>query len=325
MLGGWGRTVGRSACTSLGPSGAMREALFVLNPVSPGHFGLLPRHCQSISLRHGWEPLLIATRPGDRAAEVAREVQDYVRRPGQKLVFAVGGDGTVRLCAHALAGTGAPLAVVPRGAANLFAAALGIPHHLDKALLTGFDGAQRAVDVAEADGHVFVAMAGMGIDAAVVGSTPRWMKQHMGWLGYAAAALPHLLEAPHEMTVHIDGGLPIVRRAQAVVVGNVGILPGNFQLLSGAQVDDGTLEVGVLEPRGPLGWLHIARRALLATGDGQFEQFTARSVSVHVPVPLPRQLDGDLIGPGTTLEVRVCPQALVVRLPSGAAAAPASE
>src|SRR5690242_16662252 len=45
---------------------------------------------------------------------------------GAELILAWGGDGTVQRCVDALAGTGVPLAILPAGTANLFAANLGI-------------------------------------------------------------------------------------------------------------------------------------------------------------------------------------------------------
>lgn len=59
---------------------------------------------------------------------------------GARLVFAAGGDGTVRACAQALACTGVPLAIVALGTANLAARALGVPFRLDAALAAGFGG-----------------------------------------------------------------------------------------------------------------------------------------------------------------------------------------
>ena len=46
---------------------------------------------------------------------------------GADLVFVWGGDGMVQRCADVLAGTGATMAVVPAGTANLLATNLGDP------------------------------------------------------------------------------------------------------------------------------------------------------------------------------------------------------
>ena len=234
-----------------------------------------------------------------------------------RLVFAVGGDGTVRACAHALAGTGTPLAVVARGTGNLFARGMGLPIDLGRALAVGFDGRDCRVDLGTADGQTFTAMAGIGIDAAVVGSTPRLFKEHLGWLGYALAAVPQLGRPPHEMRVHIAGREPVTTRAQCVVVGNVGVMPGGFGIFPGARMDDGLLDVGVLFPKSVLGWALMAR-TVLSKGhfaDRYFAHFQGSEVEVTASEQLPRQLDGDAIAPGRSFVFSVLPGALRARVP----------
>ena len=240
----------------------MREAVFVINPVRTRHVELLKARCRQAAASHGWGALFMGTEAGETGLELSTDLEVYAGLPGDKLVFAVGGDGTVRACAHALAGRGIALAVVPRGTANLFARALGVPSDLAGALSTGFCGRDVDVDLPDADGQTFVAMAGLGIDAAVVEGTPKLLKDHLGWLAYAMAALPHLAGPAHEITVQVDDADPLVRKAHCVVVGNVGVLPGGFMLLKGARVDDGLLDVGVLSPGGVVGWLLIARRTV---------------------------------------------------------------
>jgi undecaprenyl-diphosphatase len=295
----------------------MREALFVVNPSAAGHFSLLRHLCEEASAAHGWQARFLTAPAGEHSVVIDRQVSDYVGSADDKLVVAVGGDGTVRACAHHLAGTGVPLAIVPRGAANLFAHSLGLPSALVPALRAGFSGEERQVDLAVADDEPFVAMAGIGIDGAVVKSTPRWLKHHLGWLGYAVAAIPHLTAPAHEMTVRVDGAEPRLYRAHAVVVGNVGDLPGRFSLLPGARLDDGLVDVGVLEPKNLLGWASLAGRAVNARHSGRpaIGHYPARHVEVVCECELPRQVDGDILAPSATLTVGVIHHALVVRVP----------
>ena len=53
---------------------------------------------------------------------------------GADLVFVWGGDGMVQRCADVLAGTGATMAVVPAGTANLLATNLAIPKDVEGAV-----------------------------------------------------------------------------------------------------------------------------------------------------------------------------------------------
>ena len=259
----------------------------------------------------------MGTEPGGTGPDLGARLRAYSSGPGDRLVFAVGGDGTIRACAQALAGTGVALAIVPRGTANLFARALGLPSELAAALSTGFSGRDADLDLPEADGQTFVAMAGLGIDAAVVEGTPKALKDHLGWLAYAVAAVPHLVGPAHEITVCIDDGEPLVRLAHCVVVANVGVLPGGFTLLRGARPDDGLLDVGVLCPRSLVGWLAVARRTVGGRhgAERELEHYRGAHVEVSSTAELWRELDGDVISPGRSLSVRLRAGALRVRVP----------
>lgn len=263
------------------------------------------------------------TEAGELSGHLHNYLSAYLPKPGDegavKLVFAVGGDGTVRACAHELAGTGVPLAILPRGTANLFAHALGVPTSLGAALAMGFGSSQRAVDLAFTDGQPFVAMAGIGVDAAVVAATPRWSKHLFGWAGYALAALRHLGGPLSHFSLRLDGGEPVPLAARGIVIGNVGALPGGFTLMPGASITDGVLDVGILSPRSLIGWADIARRVVAGRegmpGLRNFAHLRASHVEVTAAQPLPRQFDGDPMLPGCSLEARVAHGALLVRAP----------
>ena len=295
------------------------------------------RRCREAAYASGWDPVFAETTAPEGGLRLVRQaVAD-----GTRLVFAAGGDGTVRACAQALARTGIPLAIVPLGTANLTARALGIPARADRAIEAGFRGRDRRIDLARADlgggggagagsggagsggadegsGISFVAMAGIGLDAAVVGAARPPDKRRLGWAAYAVAGAAHLALPPREFIVCLDGGEPLPRRARCVVVGNAGLLPGGFMLLPEARLDDGRLDVGILAPSGALGWPRVAGRILTRSPrqDRQLERFQARHVQISAGVDLPRQIDGEVTGTGRTLVVSVCPGALTIRQPS---------
>jgi diacylglycerol kinase family enzyme len=262
----------------------------------------------------GWAPpLVLMTTPADGGAGMARQALDA----GAAVVFAVGGDGTVRACAQVLAGTLVPLAIVPTGTANLAARSLGVPRDLDAALRAGFGGQDKLIDLAVADGITSVSMAGIGLDAAVVGATPDRLKRHAGWPAYAAASARQLLARPAEFSIRVDDGPELVRRARSVVVGNCGLLPGGFPLLPAARPDDGVLDVGILAPAGLADWTRVGLRVLAASDrdDSRLERYRARRVEIRAGQELPRQVDGEMIGPSDSLTVAIRRGALVVRVP----------
>ncbi len=296
--------------------------------------------CLAAAKEHGWEPEFATTSETDDAETLARRAVAV----GAGMVFAAGGDGTVRACAEALAGTGVPLGIVPLGTANLTARALGIPGRAGQAVDAGFTGRDRQIDLArvagggvitvpaadgsgeaegsgqdEGSGEVFAAMAGIGLDAAVVEAARRDVKRRLGWVAYAVSGLTRLWWPASDFTVRLDGGEPMRRRARCVVVGNSGRLPGGFGLLPGARLDDGRLDVGILAPSGPLGWPRVAGHILTRSRiwNGHVERFQASRVEISAATALPRQIDGELAAPGQRLDVSVWPHALTVRQPAG--------
>jgi diacylglycerol kinase family enzyme len=296
----------------------MPSVAFVINRArvrDPGRFG---RRCRAAARAAGWEPLLAETSAADGGCGAARQAL----AGGASLVFAAGGDGTVRACAQALAGTPVPLAIIPLGTANLTARALGIPGQPGRALRAGLHGRDRVIDLAvaelgDAGGVGFAAMAGIGLDAAVVGAARVPHKHRLGWVAYAVSGLASLSVPPGYFTIRLDGGPPRRRRARCGVVGNAGLLPGGFVLLPGARLDDGWLDVGILAPSGLLGWPRAAARVLSRSHrqDRTLERFQARRVQVSADGDLPRQVDGEVMAPGRTLAVTVRPGALTVRVP----------
>jgi diacylglycerol kinase family enzyme len=275
-----------------------------------GHFLAL---CREAAARYGWRADVLVT----EKAEAGIEAANSAALDGIDLVVAVGGDGTVRGCAEGLARTGVPLAVVPHGTANLLARTLRIPGHPRAALAVALDsgGVDRVIDLAVADEVPFTAMAGMGLDAAVVAGTR--LKHQFGWLAYAVSGAAHLSLPPARFSIRLDDAAPVEREARSVVVGNSGLLPGGFSLLPDARLDDGMLDVGVLAPRGPFGWPRLATRVLTHSRrqDQMLERFLARKVEITTRAPLPREVDGELVTAGRSLTVTVQPGALTVRMP----------
>ena len=91
-------------------------------------------------------------------------------------------------------------------------------------------------------------MAGIGLDAAVVGAARPYVKRRLGWVAYALAGASRLGWPPATSPSVSTEPPPLRRRARCVVVANAGLLPGGFTLLPAARLDDGRLDVGILAP-----------------------------------------------------------------------------
>ena len=285
-----------------------------------------------------WTTLWLPTSAEDPGQGPAREAL----KAGASMIIAAGGDGTVRAVAEAMRGSDASLALLPSGTGNLLARNLSLT--LDDtahSLATAFTGVDRAIDLASieirredrsVDEHVFLVMAGTGLDAKIMSNTDDELKKKVGWLAYAQAFVRVLRDKTQlRLEYKLDTQRNRSVRAQALIIGNCGSLPANILLLPDAAVDDGLLDVIVVKPESFKGWVDVAVKIFWENGvvkrtkwgkkvrDLKTDSVDLRqgtSLTVRLSRPEEVELDGDPFGEMTGCRVTVDPGALRVRVPA---------
>lgn len=257
---------------------------------------------------------------------------------GCDVVIAVGGDGTVRTVAEAVAGTDAALGIVPRGTGNLLARNLGVPLADIPAALQRIrdgEGEERPLDLGwvclgddpDAEEQAFAVMIGFGIDAQMLAETDDELKAKAGWLAYVqalgrAAAATELVEAD----IALDDEESESVRVHTMLIGNCGMIQGGITLLPDAQPDDGRLDVLLVSAEGIAGWLDTARSVLWDNGlrrliSGAEDAISTESathasaerIRVVLREPQAFEIDGEEAGEVSEFTVRVQAGAVRVR------------
>ncbi|MCW4456796.1 diacylglycerol kinase family protein [Microbacterium sp. MPKO10] len=286
---------------------------------------------------HGWaEPRFVETTVDDPGVSMARDAV----AAGASLVVAAGGDGTVRSVAEGLRSSGIPLAIVPAGTGNLLARNLDLPlNNLKHSMTVAYTGTQRSIDMGIAevradDGtneYVFLVMAGMGIDAQMIANTNDDLKKSVGWLAYADAVVRSVAGLkPFRIRYQLAESTPHSAHVSTILVANCGTLPAGIELLPDAKIDDGKLDLAVLQPKGVLGWLQVWRkvrwengvlrrssigRRILKASEGRDSTVTylrSAMVTVKPDDAQELELDGDEIGTTSATRFTVDPGALTV-------------
>ncbi|MBX9246015.1 NAD(+)/NADH kinase [Actinotalea ferrariae] len=347
---------GRSGTASSEDTDAAHTLVaFVANPTKPGVPELRDQAVRACAARYLPEPLWFDTTEEDPGIGQAREAVEK----GAKVVIAVGGDGTVRAVAEGLVGTGRAMAIVPQGTGNLLARNLELPiDDVEAQLRIALTGADRTIDVgwltvvrdesrvsddiAEADpeavapeekppgatalprDHIFLVIAGLGFDAAIVGDADEDLKARVGWMAYFFSAFKHLRGGRMRLDISYDDQPWHRARLRSLLFGNVGKLPGGITLLPDAEIDDGWMDIGAIDTRGGLaGWTQLLGEVAmqrygvktdLPNKIGKIEHHRVRRARVRAREPQPVQVDGDTIGTVLEVSARIDKHALVVRV-----------
>jgi len=277
-----------------------RSFTFLVNPASGG--GAAPETVVPVArlLREAGASVDVTYSPGPRA--MGDLVAAAVARGD--VVVSVGGDGMLSSLAGAVSAAGGTLALLPAGRGNDFARMLGLPEHPRGQAELLLTGAVRPVDllsytVPGAQPRLVAGSVYSGVDAraAELVDRMRWVPKK---LQYPYAAVRSLATyQPGRFRVSVDGDTRSFAAA-TVVVANSAYYGKGMRIAPSASVDDGLLDVVVIEAASRLELL----RSLPKVYDGshvtrpEVTVLTGRRVEVSGTsrAPIPVGGDGEPLG-----------------------------
>lgn len=202
-------------------------------------------------------------------------------------LIVVGGDGMINLGTNLVATTKVPLGIVPSGTGNDMARGLGIPHDNTEAAIDSLVAALHQppwimdaalVDYTDESGSPaqrwFACVLSAGFDAIVNerANHMTWPKGPNRYLIALGLELIKLKPIPYRLT--LDGN-EIVTTGALISVGNNVSLGGGMKVTPDAEVDDGLLDVLVVQALGRAAFLRIFPRVFKG------EHVTDRRVSIY--------------------------------------------
>jgi diacylglycerol kinase (ATP) len=245
------------------------------------------------------DPLWYEVRKSKHAPDRARRALEQ----GADVTFVWGGDGTVQRCVDALAGTGAVMAILPAGTANLLATNLEIPAgDVAAAVRVGLHGRRRTLDTGTVNGEHFAVMAGAGFDARMIADADRAMKDRLGRVAYLYTGARNLSARRVTATVDVDG--------EHFFKG--------IQAFAGAQPDDGLLELGVVTAKNPAEWARtLGRLAIGSAEQSPFVEVTrGEEFEIRFASKLRYELDGGARPAVRKLRIKVHSHSITVCVPA---------
>jgi YegS/Rv2252/BmrU family lipid kinase len=299
---------------------AERSHLLLVNPSSGGGRArkLLPE--VEAELRR-WQIAFrtVETQSLEHGVEEARGAVDAGEIP-----VVMSGDGLIGQVGGALAGSGAPIGILPGGRGNDLARVLGIPREPAGAVAVLAAGNEREIDVGEVNGRRFLGIASFGFDSECnrIANETRLIK---GNLVYAYSALRAMASwRPATFTVTVDGGEPMTFTGYSVAIANSSAFGGGMYVAPHAKLDDGRFDVVVIGDIGKLQYVANLPKVFKGTHVEEDEVTELPAAGAEISVSADRDFaiyaDGEHLAdlPAT---LRVLPRALRVIAPPAEATA----
>ncbi len=293
----------------------LKKIAFVVNPIS-GTQGkeLILKWIDEKLDREKYIPEILYTQRAGHAVEIAAEKA----REGVYAVVAIGGDGTINEIARSLVHTQTALGIIPCGSGNGLARHLQIPMEAKRAIDVINEGLTEIIDYGKINEIPFFCTCGVGFDAFVSLKFSQAGKR--GPLVYLEKTLRESLKyRPERYELEMDGNT-IRYKAFLIACGNASQYGNNAYITPQATLDDGLLDVTILEPFTVLDVPALAFQLFNKTIDqnSRIKTFRCQSLRIHRDKPGVVHYDGDPIMMGDTLDVKIVQKGLKVIVPRNA-------
>lgn len=279
-----------------------KRVRFIINPIS-GTRGkesivkLIPEYLDAERIDYD----VVYTQKSGHAAQLACQAT----AEGIDVVVAVGGDGTVNEVARSLVHTPTALAIIPCGSGNGLARHLFIPINPIGALKILAECNIESLDYGKINGQPFFCTCGIGFDAIISQKFAEAGKR--GLLTYVDNTLKEGLSyKPETYKISIDGEEKEYE-AFLIACANASQYGNNMYIAPAASMNDGLMDVTILEPFNLLEAAQVVVQLMNKTIDknSHTRTFRCKRVHIHRENPGVVHFDGDPMECGTEIDVEL--------------------
>ncbi|MCZ6633764.1 MAG: diacylglycerol kinase family lipid kinase [bacterium] len=285
---------------------------FIVNPIAGTRRGDIQSMIRSVMAGVSFD--ICETEAAGHGESLAREAA----RAGVDLVVAVGGDGTLNEVGRGLLGTECALGVVPLGSGNALARAMGIPMGPEAACRVFLHPRVQTIDAGRMGESVFLANAGVGLDAEVVWRYNNRSGGRRGLWPYVVLTLSTLQTyRPEPIRVVLAEGTSFSCSPLLLAVANTDQYGNGATIAPGAVPDDGRLDLCVMDSPGVGRLVFHGWRLFTGTIDRMpgVRLFRTQGLRIERETSGRFQVDGEAKEGGAVLEVEVLPGAIRLVVP----------
>jgi diacylglycerol kinase (ATP) len=288
--------------------------LFVLNPISGGRDkqAIIPQIETFCSDNNITSELFQTTGEQDK-----ENIRELISSFAPHTVVAIGGDGTVNLCASIIKGSECNLGIIPLGSGNGLSKDLNIPQNdLAAALNILINPTVQRIDTLEANGHFFTHLCDIGFNARIVKAYS--MSTRRGLVTYAYHMIREFFNyKSSRYYINVDDADVFKVRAFMITAANSQRFGSNITINPNGKVDDGLFELVVIKsfpykvlPK--LIWQILWKRIHFSPYS---KIFSVKKVVIQHKRGKTLQVDGEILGRFRQIKILIHPASLKVIVP----------
>ena len=225
-------------------------------------------------------------------------------------IIIIGGDGTIRMVAEAIAKEDVILGIIPAGSANGFALDLNLQLTLEKNLEVAFLHQFMEVDIITINGKISIHLSDLGLNAELIKNYEQG-EIHGKW-GYALNTITTLFDSGEPFTAKIKANNETFGYvARMIVIANAKKYGTGVVINPNGVMNDGKFELVILKNFDLIIFGQIISGNMPSDPD-DVEIISTDKATIELDAPVSFQIDGEYCGTETKLDIKILHKQLKV-------------
>ena len=225
-------------------------------------------------------------------------------------IIIIGGDGTIRMVAEAIAKEDVILGIIPAGSANGFALDLDLQLTLEKNLEVAFLHQFMEVDIITINGKISIHLSDLGLNAELIKNYEQG-EIHGKW-GYALNTITTLFDSGNPFTAKIKANNETFGYvARMIVIANAKKYGTGVVINPNGVMNDGKFELVILKNFDLIIFGQIISGNMPSDPD-DVEIISTDKATIELDAPVSFQIDGEYCGTETKLDIKILHKQLKV-------------
>lgn len=218
-------------------------------------------------------------------------------------IIIIGGDGTIRMVAEAIAKEDVILGIIPAGSANGFALDLDLQLTLEKNLEVAFLHQFMEVDIITINGKISIHLSDLGLNAELIKNYEQG-EIHGKW-GYALNTITTLFDSGEPFTAKVKANNETFEYvAIMIVIANAKKYGTGVVINPNGVMNDGKFELVILKNFDLILFGQIISGNMPSDPD-DVEIISTDKATIELDAPVSFQIDGEYCGTETKLDIKI--------------------